>query len=98
MKRVTVSLPDAVVEEIDRWERNRSRFLLVAAEREIELRRREALELSLENPHGDSLRVAEEGLAAWGDGMNDGDEDLVESRHGAGIRWSPEHGWVKESC
>jgi len=36
MKRVTVTLPEELVSEIDRWEANRSRFVLVAAERELE--------------------------------------------------------------
>ena len=31
MKRVTVTLPDVIVEEIDRWEKNRSKFVLEAA-------------------------------------------------------------------
>jgi len=41
MKRVTVTLPETIVEEIDRWEKNRSKFVLEASLRELELRRRE---------------------------------------------------------
>jgi Arc/MetJ-type ribon-helix-helix transcriptional regulator len=93
MKRVTVTLPESVVEEIDRWESNRSRFLLVAAERELENRRREALERSLEHPHRESSLVAEEGLADWGRSMGDGDGGLVDTADGSAVTWTNVGGW-----
>jgi metal-responsive CopG/Arc/MetJ family transcriptional regulator len=40
MRRVTVTFPEELVSEIDRWESNRSCFVMVAAERELEARRR----------------------------------------------------------
>ena len=55
-------MPDDVVDEIDRWETNRSRFVLEASLRELALRRREKLGRSLASPHPESARVAEQGL------------------------------------
>jgi len=95
VKRVTVTLPDELVEEIDRWERNRSRFVLVATERELEARRREALELSLNNPHAESFQVAEAGIEDWDSGWTGDDEALVDESTGRSIRWEPEVGWVE---
>ncbi len=42
-ERVTVSLPLDLVEDIDRFERNRSRFITAAVEHELLRRRREGL-------------------------------------------------------
>jgi hypothetical protein len=93
MKRVTVTLPDDVVEEIDRWEKNRSRFVLEASLRELELRRREQLERSLRSPHPESSRVAEEGLEDWGKVMKEEDESLLDESAGRRVRWKPDGGW-----
>ena len=70
MKRVTVTLPDVIVEEIDRWEKNRSKFVLEATERELELRRRQELERSLQYPHSETNQVAEAGIEEWGEGWS----------------------------
>ncbi len=95
MKRVTVTLPEALVSEIDRWESNRSRFVLVATERELEARRQEALALSLANPHAESLHVAEEAIEDWDSGWTSDDESVVDNAAGRSVRWEPEHGWVE---
>jgi len=95
MKRVTVTLPEALVSEIDRWEANRSRFVLVAAERELEARRQAALELSLASPHAESLQVAEAGIEDWDTGWTGNDEALVDESAGRSIRWVPDEGWVE---
>jgi len=97
MKRVTVTLPDEVVEEIDRWEKNRSRFVLEASLKELEHRRREELERSLANPHTESEWVAEQGLEEWGAGVVSDDEDLLDSHSGQRIRWTPDEGWIEGS-
>ena len=86
MKRVTVTLPDEVVEEIDRWEKNRSRFVLEASLRELALRRREQLERSLANPHIESDRVAEQGLEAWGEAA-DGEAGNEAGENGREFVW-----------
>lgn len=96
MKRVTVTLPDTIVEEIDRWEKNRSKFMLEAAERELELRRRQELERSLRYPHPDSQQVAEAGIEDWAEGWAAEDEDLVDPSAGRPVRWTPDDGWREE--
>ena len=97
MKRVTVTLPETIVEEIDRWEKNRSKFVLEAAERELELRRRQELERSLRYPHPESHLVAEVGIEEWGEGWPEKDEALVDPSDGRPVRWTPEDGWSEES-
>ena len=51
-KRVTITMPTEIVEEIDRQARNRSEFILDAVRREIG-RRRQVMQ-SLKNPHAGS--------------------------------------------
>ena len=97
MKRVTVTLPNEVVEEIDRWEKNRSRFVLEASLKELEHRRREELERSLANPHAESEWVAEQGLEDWGAGVLSDDEDLLDSDARMQVRWTPDEGWIEDS-
>ena len=98
MKRVTVTLPDVIVDEIDRWEKNRSRFVLAATERELELRRRQALERSMSNPHPESSQVAEAGIEEWGQGWGSpADDDLVDPAAGRPVRWNPGLGWSEET-
>ena len=96
MKRVSITLPEDIVNEIDRWETNRSRFVLVATQRELELRRRQALERSLKNPHPESSGVAEVGIEEWGSGRQKGDDDLLGSHTGRAVRWNPDAGWHEE--
>ncbi len=95
MKRVTVTLPEELVSEIDRWEANRSRFLLVAAERELEARRQAALELSLSHPHAESFQVAEAGMEDWDANWSADDEQLLDEGSGRSVRWEAEEGWVE---
>ena len=97
MKRVTVTLPETIVEEIDRWEKNRSKFVLEAAERELELRRRRELERSLRYPHPESQQLAEAGTEEWGEGWAAEDESLVDPSAGRPVRWTPDDGWREES-
>jgi len=97
MKRVTVTLPETIVEEIDRWEKNRSKFVLEAAERELELRRRRELERSLRYAHPESRQLAEAGTEEWGEGWAAEDESLVDPSAGRPVRWTPDDGWREES-
>jgi len=95
MKRVTVTLPESLVSEIDRWENNRSRFVLLAAERELEARRKAALERSLANPHPESFQVAEAGIGDWDAAWTGDDETLVDEDAGRSVRWDPDRGWIE---
>jgi Arc/MetJ-type ribon-helix-helix transcriptional regulator len=97
MKRVTVTLPEELIAEIDRWDTNRSRFVLEAAQHELDARRREQLERSLLHPHDDSWIVAEMGFDDWGRVPEDDDEALVDEEAGRSVRWTPEVGWTEDS-
>jgi hypothetical protein len=58
-ERVTVTLPVELVESIDRFERNRSRFIAEAVAHELVRRRRDGLLRSLKNPHPEAAELAE---------------------------------------
>jgi metal-responsive CopG/Arc/MetJ family transcriptional regulator len=61
-ERVTVTLPSDLVRDIDRREKNRSKFIQEAARRELERRRRDELARSLRSPHSDTAELAEAGF------------------------------------
>ena len=96
MKRVTITLPDEIVEEIDLRENNRSRFLAEAAVRELARRRAEELRRSLEAAHPESQRVAEAGIQEWGALAAPGDEDLLDAAMGRPVQWLEGEGWHEE--
>jgi post-segregation antitoxin (ccd killing protein) len=93
--RVTVTLPAELVEEIDRVEPNRSRFVALAVEREIERRRRAALLASVRSPHAESVALAAEGVAEWGARAADGDAELLDPDGGKPVKWVAGRGWVE---
>jgi Arc/MetJ-type ribon-helix-helix transcriptional regulator len=96
-ERVTVTLPADVVEDIDRRERNRSRFILDAVRRELKRRQREELKRSLQNPHPETSELADAGFADWGARLPDEKaSDLVDFRAGRAVRWVPGRGWIDE--
>ncbi|MCD4748682.1 MAG: ribbon-helix-helix domain-containing protein [Thermoanaerobaculales bacterium] len=97
MRRVTVTLPDEIVDEIDRREVNRSRFVTEAARRELEWRRYQELQRSISNPHPECGRVAEMGVEDWGRGSGSDDEGLVDLEAGRVVRWEPGMGWTGPS-
>lgn len=97
VERVTVSLPDNLLRDIDRRERNRSKFVAEAVRREIDRRRRAELRRSLENPHPDTAELAEQGIEEWTRDLPEEDaEALVISGAGKDVRWVPGEGWVED--
>jgi hypothetical protein len=95
--RVTVTLPMDLVRDIDRREKNRSKFVADAVRHELDRRRREELRRSLHNPHPESVEFADEGLEAWTRNLPEDDTDaLVDSSVGKAVRWVPDEGWVEE--
>ncbi len=99
MSRVTVTLPAELVEEIDRLETNRSRFVAEGVRREIGRRRREALEQSLRQPHSETAEIAEEGLVGWGEALPDDEvAELVDLEGGQAVRWRRGAGWVDDNA
>jgi Arc/MetJ-type ribon-helix-helix transcriptional regulator len=94
--RVTVTLPDDLVKDIDRREKNRSKFVAEAVRNELDRRRREELRRSLSNPHPESTELAEQGLEEWTRGLPEEDTAaLVDSNMGKPVRWVPGEGWVE---
>jgi hypothetical protein len=96
-ERVTVTLPLALVEGIDRLERNRSRFITEAVEHELARRRRNGLLHSLKNPHPEAAELADTGLADWGASLPADDGGLVDVTGGKPVRWIEGKGWVEGS-
>ncbi len=96
VERVTVTLPNELVKDIDKREKNRSKFVAEAVRREIERRRRAELRLSLQNPHPEGAALAEQGLGEWSRSLPEEDtEALVDSSAGKPVRWVPGEGWVE---
>ena len=95
-ERVTVTLPAELVQEIDRHERNRSKFVLRSVQSELDRRRREELRRSLRKPHVESHALAKAGEHEWLTALPDGDGDLVDLAEGQAVRWIPGEGWVEQ--
>ena len=95
-ERVTVTIPEEVVRDIDRRERNRSRFILRAVQNELERNRKEELHRSLRAPHPESEQLAQAGIGDWMGSLPEGDADLLDLSAGEGIRWVPGRGWTED--
>jgi hypothetical protein len=96
--RVTVTLPNDLVRDIDRREKNRSKFIAEAVRNELDRRRRVELHRSLENPHTESAELAEQGFEEWTRGLPEEDTvALVDGNAGRPIRWVSGTGWVEGS-
>jgi hypothetical protein len=94
--RVTITLPADVVREIDRLEKNRSKFVLEGVRRELHRRRRESLRRSLRSPHAESPHLAEAGFDEWAKSLpGENAADLVDVHGGTPVRWVQGRGWVK---
>jgi Arc/MetJ-type ribon-helix-helix transcriptional regulator len=97
VERVTVTLPDDLVRDIDRLEKNRSKFIAEAVRREVERRRREELRRSLESPHPESVDVADQDLEEWFQALPEEDVgSLLNAGAGKGVRWVAGEGWVED--
>jgi hypothetical protein len=94
-ERVTVTLRSDLLEEIDRVERNRSRFIAQAVEHELQRRRREALLQSVANPHPETADLADAGVGDWVTDLPE-ENDLVDLSTGTPVRWVEGRGWVEE--
>ena len=98
VQRITVTLSNDLVREIDGREKNRSKFVAEAVRYELKRRRRSELRRSLENPHPESAALATEGSQEWTRGLPEEDtEALIDSSGGKALRWVPGEGWV-EGC
>lgn len=96
LERVTVTLPNDLIKDIDRREKNRSKFVAEAVRNELDRRRREELRRSLNNPHPESTELADQGFEEWMRGLPEEDADaIVDSNAGRPVRWVPGEGWVE---
>ncbi len=95
-ERVTVTLAADVLEEMDRVERNRSRFIAQAVQHELARRRGDALLESIRHPHPETTDLVHAGLADWTGELPD-DEGLVDPAGGTPVRWVEGQGWIRES-
>jgi Arc/MetJ-type ribon-helix-helix transcriptional regulator len=96
IERVTVTLPDHLIRDIDRQEKNRSKFIAEAVRHELDRRRRGELHRSLQSPHAESVEFADQGLDEWAGGLPEEDaEALVDSSAGKPVRWVPGKGWLE---
>ena len=96
--RVTVTLPSELVRDIDRREKNRSKFVVEAVRNELDRRRREELRLSLRNPHPESADLAQQGLEEWTRGLPEEDTGaLLDGKSGKPVQWISGEGWVQGS-
>ena len=90
--RVTVTLAADLVEDIDRLEPNRSRFIAQAVAHELTRRRQAALLQSIRSPHADTVALVNTGLADWVSDLP-ADEGLVDVDAGTPVRWVEGKGW-----
>jgi Arc/MetJ-type ribon-helix-helix transcriptional regulator len=96
IERVTVTLPAELVRDIDRQEKNRSKFVADAVRHELDRRKREELRRSLQNPHPETLAFADEGFDGWSSSLPEEDiEGLIDASAGRPIRWVAGEGWVE---
>src|ERR1039458_5415032 len=94
--RVTVTLPNDLVRDIDRRAKKPSKFDAEAVRNELDRRRRDELRRSLHNPHPESAELAEQGLGEWTRGLPEENADsLVDSNAGKPVRWVSGKGWVE---
>jgi hypothetical protein len=96
--RVSVTLPSDLVRDMDRWEKNRSKFVVEAVRNELDRRRRDELRRSRHNPQPESAELAEQGLEEWTRGLPAEDAAaLVDTNAGRPVRWVAGEGWVEGS-
>ena len=96
VERVTVTLPDDLVRDIDLWAKNRSEFVAEAVRNELDRRRRAELRRSLQHPHPASAALAEQEFEDWARGLPEEDTDgLVDGSGGTKVRWVVGEGWVE---
>lgn len=90
-----MTLPAELLASIDGFERNRSRFITEAVERELVRRRREKLLQSLQTPHPESRELDDAGFLDWAAHLPDADDGLVDQAAGKPVRWVEGEGWIE---
>ena len=91
--RVTVTLPDDLLAEMDRQVENRSLFVAEAIKAELVRRREQRFVEALRNPHPESAEMADLGFREWTSLSDDGDAALIDPAALRPVRWDPASGW-----
>lgn len=95
-QRISVSLPEELVNEIDRSAPDRDSFVAEAVKHELTRRQKDGLQASLEYPHAKTLLVAEAPLCEWPEGVPaDEWSDVLDEDSGEEIRWVEGKGWQR---
>jgi hypothetical protein len=92
-QRVTVTLPSTLLDGIDRFEQNRSRFIAQAVEHELERRRREELLRSVRSPHPGGDELVQLGTGDWLPELVEDAAELLDLGGGTPVRWVSGDGW-----
>jgi hypothetical protein len=92
-RRVTVTLPAELVQSIDRLEKNRSRFIAEAVERELIVAGGRGC-TARSSTRTEGAELADVGLDEWAASLPEGDEGLVDVAAGKPVRWTPGEGWI----
>lgn len=93
--RVTVTLPSDLVRDIDRQEKNRSKFVAEAVRHELERRRRLEFRKSLQNPHPATIALANQPLTDWVALPEEDIEGMLDMSAGVAVEWVDGKGWVE---
>lgn len=95
IERVTVSLSNDLVRDIDRQAKNRGKFVAEAVRHELDRRRRAELRRSLRNPHSETAKFADRGFEEWARNLPEEDAAvLVDPALGRPVRWIASKGWL----
>lgn len=92
-QRVTVTLPEELLAEMDQQAENRSLFVAEAVRAELQRRRRERLQQALQEPHSESEAMANCGFEEWVSMAGSDDESLLDPKLLRPVRWVPGQGW-----
>ncbi len=93
---VTVTLPEELVQAMDRQGVDRAQFVAEAVRHELEHKRREELRRSLYAPHPESAEHEPLGIAEWAEKLPKEEAgDLVDLAGGQPVEWIPGEGWRK---
>lgn len=95
LARVTVTLPEDLLRQMDRAQKNRSAFVAQAVQLELERRTAEELRLSLDNPHPETEEIEALGLTQWAAELPEDTGELVDFANSRPVSWEPGRGWVE---
>ena len=92
-ERVTISVPSELLAAVDRRGGSRSALVQSALRHELERLEQAELRQSLEDPHPESLALADVDIAEWAGALPAGDDDLLDPDGGVAVRWTEGEGW-----